>query len=181
MKVTIFGSAQPLPGEPAYEEALSLGRLLALAGHIVLTGGYMGTMEAVSRGAVESGGHAIGVTCQEIEAWRKTSANPWVREPWHTQSLGERIDRMIEGCDAAMALNGGPGTLTEISLMWNRMTIRATRQRPLILIGSGWQQTFSTFFSSFAPLIAAQDRSLLSFAPDVESAVQMLSQSEIIH
>jgi len=176
MKVTVFGSAQPRPGDPAYEEALCLGRLLAEEGHTVLTGGYMGTMEAVSRGAVEAGGHAIGVTCREIESWRKTGANPWVREEWHTQTLTERIDRMIEGCDAAFALNGGPGTLTEVSLMWNRMTIHATRQRVLVLIGPRWQQAFSGMFSALDSFIALQDRSLLSFAADVESAVRMLPQ-----
>jgi uncharacterized protein (TIGR00730 family) len=177
MKVTVFGSAQPRPGDPAYEEALCLGRLLASEGHTVLTGGYMGTMEAVSRGAVDAGGHAIGVTCQEIETWRQTKANPWVREEWYTQTLSERIDRMIEGCDAAMALNGGPGTLTEVSLMWNRMTIHATRVRPLILIGPAWQHTFETMFSSLDSFIANGDRSLLSFANDVECAVRMLQEA----
>lgn len=174
MNVTVFGSAQPRPGDPAYEEALRLGRLLALEGHTVLTGGYVGTMEAVSRGAAEAGGHTIGVTCQEIEAWRKTGANAWVLERWHTQTLAERIGRMIEGCDAAFALSGGPGTLTEISMMWNRMTVRATRQRPLVLIGPGWQQTFYGMFNAMNGFVALDDRSLLSFAPDVESAVKLL-------
>lgn len=39
--------------------------MLAERGHIVLNGGYIGTMEAVSRGAAEAGGHVIGVTCEE--------------------------------------------------------------------------------------------------------------------
>lgn len=176
MNVTVFGSAQPRPGDPAYEEALRLGRLLSLEGHAVLTGGYMGTMEAVSRGAVEAGGHSIGVTCQEIENWRKTSANPWVKEEWHTRTLYERIDRIIEGCDAALALNGGPGTLTEVALMWNRMTIQATRLRPLILIGPAWQKSFEAMFSSLGSFIAPHDRTYLSFAADVESAIRMLKQ-----
>jgi len=51
----------------AYQEALELGRLLGTAGFTVLTGGYVGTMEAVSRGAAESNAHVIGVTCDEIE------------------------------------------------------------------------------------------------------------------
>ena len=50
----------------AYAEALALGELLAQRGHTVLTGGYMGTMEAVSDGAAAAGGHVIGVTCDEI-------------------------------------------------------------------------------------------------------------------
>ena len=57
MNVTVFGGAQPKEGTPEYEEARLLGGLLAQNGHAVLTGGYMGTMEAVSRGACEAGGH----------------------------------------------------------------------------------------------------------------------------
>ncbi len=67
MKVSVFGSSQPKEGSMAYAEAQELGKLLAQRGHIVLTGGYMGTMEAVSRGAAEAGGHVIGVTCEDIE------------------------------------------------------------------------------------------------------------------
>ncbi len=74
MNITVFGGAQPKEGTPAYEEARELGALLAQRGHAVLTGGYMGTMEAVSRGACEAGGHVIGVTCIDIEEWRKSAS-----------------------------------------------------------------------------------------------------------
>jgi uncharacterized protein (TIGR00725 family) len=63
MKISVFGGSQPEEGSLAYQEAYQLGKLLAEAGHIVLTGGYIGTMEAVSRGASEADGHVIGVTC----------------------------------------------------------------------------------------------------------------------
>ena len=76
-------------------------------------------MEAVSRGASEAGGHVIGVTCVDIENWRKVGANRWVKEEWRKQTLIERLQALVEGCDAALALPGGPGTLTEVSLMWN--------------------------------------------------------------
>lgn len=89
MNVTVFGGSQPMPGDPAYQEAMNLGSLLAQSGHTVLTGGYIGTMEAVSRGASEAGGHVIGVTCDEIEIWRPTRANPWVKEEWHYKTLRE--------------------------------------------------------------------------------------------
>ena len=51
MKVSVFGGSQPQEGSAAYAEAQDLGRLLAQRGYTVLTGGYMGTMEAVSMGA----------------------------------------------------------------------------------------------------------------------------------
>ena len=80
MRISVFGGSQPREGSTAYAEAQQLGRLLAERGHVVLTGGYIGVMEAVSRGAREAGGHVIGVTSEDIEAWRPIKANAWVME-----------------------------------------------------------------------------------------------------
>jgi len=174
MNVTVFGGAQPKEGTVAYEEAQDLGKLLAEGGHAVITGGYMGTMEAVSRGACEAGGHVIGVTCSDIEDWRKTSPNQWVKEERRKKSLMERLHGLIDGCDAAIALPGGAGTLTEISLMWNLMIVEALPPRPLILIGSGWQSTFNQFFKEFNTYMPIHQRELLYFARDVVTAVEKL-------
>src|SRR5512141_753457 len=104
MKISIFGGSQTQEGDAAYSEALLLGRLLAERGHIAMTGGYIGTMEAVSRGACEAGGHVIGVTCAEIERWRPIGANRWVKEEWKRESLVERMQLLVTQCDAALAL-----------------------------------------------------------------------------
>jgi uncharacterized protein (TIGR00730 family) len=174
MNITVFGGAQPKEGTSAYEEARELGGLLARRGHAVLTGGYMGTMEAVSRGASEAGGHVIGVTCIDIEEWRGASLNQWVKEEIRRQSLIERLKALIEGCDAAIALPGGAGTLTEISLTWNLMIVESLPRRPLILVGSGWQSTFDQFFKEFESYMPLRQRELLYFAKDVKTAVNKL-------
>ncbi|MBK6793392.1 MAG: LOG family protein [Anaerolineales bacterium] len=174
MNVTVFGGAQPKEGTPAYEEARELGSLLAQRKHAVLTGGYMGTMEAVSRGASEAGGHVIGVTCIDIEEWRKSKPNPWVKEERRKQTLMDRLTALVQGCDAAIALPGGAGTLTEVSLMWNLMIVESLPRRPLILIGSGWQSTFDQFFGEFENYMPIHQRELLYFAGDVKDAVKRL-------
>ncbi len=176
MNITVFGGAQPKEGSSGYEEARELGKLLAEHGHAVLTGGYMGTMEAVSRGACEAGGHVIGVTCEDIEAWRKTSANAWVKEERRKKSLIERLQALIEGCDAAIALPGGAGTLTEISLLWNLMIVESLPPRPLILVGRGWQSTFDQFFKEFESYMPIHQRELLYFAEDVKTAVKIINK-----
>ncbi len=176
MKVTVFGSARPQPGESAYEEALQLGKLLAIAGHTVITGGYMGTMEAVSRGAAEAGGHVIGVTCEEVENWRRRAANPWVLEEWRRPTLMERLDTLVSSADAALALPGGPGTFTEILLFWNRLLIQSIPPCPLILIGDAWKTVFNTFYREMGNAVSEQEKALLSFAENVHQAVAMLSK-----
>jgi len=174
MNITVFGGAQPKEDSAAYEEARELGKLLARRGHAVLTGGYMGTMEAVSRGAAEAGGHVIGVTCIDIEEWRGTKPNQWVKEERRKKSLIERLQGLIEGCDAAIALPGGAGTLAEISLMWNLMIVESLPRRPLTLVGSGWQSTFDQFFKELNTYTPIHQRELLYFAKDVKTAAEML-------
>src|SRR5512137_1812942 len=149
MNITVFGGSHPKPGSQAYAEAYELGKLLAQAGHTVLTGGYIGTMEAVSRGANEAGGHVIGVTCSDIEAWRGTRVNAWVQEERHFATLQERLNELVRACDAAIALPGGPGTLTEISLTWNLMIVASIPPKPLILVGPDWKYVMEGFFNSF--------------------------------
>jgi uncharacterized protein (TIGR00730 family) len=173
-KITVFGGSTPRPGDPAYQDALILGQTLAKNGHTVLTGGYIGTMEAISRGAAEAGGHVIGITCDEIETWRPVKPNPWIIEEIRYPRLRDRLYGLIDLCDAALALPGGIGTLAEISVLWSQLQTRSSSPRPFILIGSGWLETIKTFTQSLDEYVHAKDQHLLAFAPDTPSAVEKL-------
>ena len=179
MRVSVFGGSQPKAGDAAYTEAQALGSLLAERGHTVLTGGYIGVMEAASRGAREAGGHVIGVTCEDIEAWRPVKPNSWVMEEIRKKTLIERLHTLIHESDAALALPGGAGTLTEIALMWNLMIVESLHRRPLILVGRGWQSTFDQFFASFEMYMPVNQRELLTFAKDRQEAVEKLEGWEV--
>ena len=174
MNISVFGGSQPKEGDSAYIEAMELGSLLAQRGHTVLTGGYIGTMEAVSRGAYEAGGHVIGVTCEDIENWRKVAPNQWVKEERRKKTLNERLQVLIQDCDAALALPGGAGTLTEVALMWNLIIVESRHRSPLILIGRGWQSTFDQFFKDFDGYMSASQKGMLQFADDIKTAVLLL-------
>lgn len=174
MNITVFGGSHPKAGDIAYDEAYQLGKLLAEAGHTVLTGGYIGTMEAVSRGANEAGGHVVGVTSADIEAWRGIRANAWVQEERRFATLQERLNELVLACDAAIALPGGPGTLTEIALTWNLMIVSSIPSKPLILIGAGWKSLMESFYNSFDSYIPGNQRVLLQFVQDIQTAVSIL-------
>lgn len=134
--VTVFGSSRVSAREAAYRDALRLGRLLAEAGYTLCTGGYTGIMEAVSRGAVEAGGHAIGVT---VASWAaRQRANRWVTEEVGAPDLFQRIARMI-AADAYVALPGGLGTLGEVALTWNLFQTASIPRRPFVLVGPAWR------------------------------------------
>jgi uncharacterized protein (TIGR00730 family) len=174
MHVTVFGGSEPKPGDSTYDEALLLGSLLGSGGHTVLTGGYMGTMEAVSRGVVEAGGHTIGVTSDEIEAWRQNKPNGWIQEEKRFKTTRERLFALIEGCDVALALPGGVGTLAEVAMMWSLLQTKAISSRRLILIGPAWKQVIDAFLQQFDRYVRDDHRKIITFVPDVDTAVLQL-------
>jgi uncharacterized protein (TIGR00730 family) len=174
MNITVFGGSAPKPGSAEYQQAYSLGQLIGENGHTVLTGGYIGTMEAVSQGCAESGGHVIGVTCTEIENWRAVAPNEWIDEEIRFPTVYQRLLALIEKCDAAFALPGGVGTLAEIAMMWNQMQTEVILPRPLILVGSGWANTFQTFIQSQDGYVPPAHQHLLAFAPDALQAFALL-------
>ena len=176
MKITVFGGSSPKPGSTAYQQAYQLGALLAKAGHIVATGGYIGTMEAVSRGANEAGGHVVGITCSELENLRPTGANEWVMEEIHYDTLHQRLGALIDFCDGAFALPGGIGTLAEISVMWNQLLIGAQKPKPLILIDDGWRALMTEFYKAQVGYIPEHDKEWLHFAPTIDSGLEILSK-----
>lgn len=176
MKVTVFGGALPRPGEPVYQMAYALGGMLARTGHIVLNGGYIGTMEAVSRGAFEEGGRVVGVTCDQIEAWRNIAPNDFLTEEVRFETLKQRLAYLMDECEAAVALPGGLGTLAEVALLWNEIAIDARPAVPIILVGIGWEETLEAFFANHGEYVRPKDRALLQFVPGVADVVPILER-----
>ena len=173
MNVVLFGGSNTEARD--YAQAERLGRLLGEAGHTVLTGGYIGSMEAVSKGAALAGAHVIGVTCDQIENWRPVRPNQWVKEERRYKTMMERLYALIDGCDAAIALPGGPGTLTEVALTWNLLLTDSIAPRPLILLGSGWKTVIEAFLQTFPNYVPANQRTWLTFAERPEDALEILS------
>jgi len=172
--VTVFGGSSPKPGDQIYEDALKLGNLLGSQGWTVINGGYIGTMEAVSRGAAETGGNVIGITCDEIESWRSVTPNPWIHKEMRFLTLRQRLMALIDHGDAIVALPGGVGTLTEILMTWNQLLIGAIPPRPLITIGSQWHQVIEIFFQSQNDLVPMEHRKWILFASDIQAAFSLL-------
>ncbi len=160
--VAVFGSSVPCEGEPAYTAARELGALLAQDGYIVATGGYRGVMEAASRGASEAGGHVVGVTCERIEALVPgLCANRWVAEEIRFSDLRARLNHLVIGTQAAVAMPGGIGTLSEIALSWSLLQIAEIPPQSLILVGEPWQQMVSVFLQQAGDYVHERDKGLL--------------------
>jgi uncharacterized protein (TIGR00730 family) len=143
--ISVFGSSTPEPGSADYEAARDLGRRLAQAGFTVQSGGYVGIMEGVSRGANEAGGHVIGVACDQIEEFRPLKANQWVKEEIRHISLRERVLYLVDACDGIIVMPGGIGTLSELALAWSFAQVGEMTSKPIIPVGGLWQRTLAAF------------------------------------
>lgn len=135
--IAVFGSSTARPEDPLYLRAADLGRALAQRGAAVVSGGYGGVMEAVSRGAHEAGGHVVGVTVEMFEF--RGGPNRWVRERVHTPDLFERLRVLTRLADGYVVPGGSVGTLNELFLAW---TFASTSSRPLppvVLLGDHWR------------------------------------------
>jgi uncharacterized protein (TIGR00730 family) len=133
--IAVFGSSRREETSPYWNEAYALGRHLATAGYAVLSGGYGGSMGAVSRGAAECRGTVIGVTCSLFDP---APCNEWLTEEIKAPTLIARVTTMIERADGYVALRGGIGTLSEVTLIWSLLQTRAV-DAPLVLLGADWR------------------------------------------
>ncbi len=171
--VAVFGSSRSQPGDGRYEEAERCGRLLGDAGCAVVTGGYGGSMEAVSRGAAAARAHVVGVTAPDIFASR-SGANEFVVEEVAAPTLAKRIDLMMEMASATIALHGSIGTLTELMVAWNIAHVSrfsSRRPEPVVAVGERWR--------SLVPHVAeslSADGSLVTWVETVDEAVHVVAQ-----
>ena len=140
--IAVFGSSQPKPGSAAYEQARTLGHLLAQAGWTVINGGYNGTMAGSSQGASEADGQAVGITCAIFDDLR-TGRNPYLSQAIHTPDLIARLRQLTERADGFVVLGGGVGTLLELFLVWNLRTIGVI-DAPIVLLGAHWRAVLAS-------------------------------------
>lgn len=139
--IAVFGSSMTEPGSAEWEDAWGAGKRIAAHGSAVITGGYGGTMEAVSGGAAEAGGHVIGVTAPVLFPDRSTP-NPYVTELIEATSLANRIDIMMQRSGATLALPGSIGTAAELLISWNTNHILrqgGAEPRLSVAVGPGWK------------------------------------------
>ncbi len=107
--------------------AYGVGRLLALAGPVVICGGGTGVMAAVAAGARAENGLVIGVRPDDTTEGASPDLSAVI-----VTNMGEARNAIIVwSADAVIAIGGSWGTLSEIALAKRRGAI------PVITLG-GW-------------------------------------------
>lgn len=137
--ITVFGSSKPSDGDEQFRIGYELGKKLAESGFNVCTGGFNGIMEAVSKGAAENGGQAIGVT---VDTWGR-KPNRYLTGEIKCNSLFERVQKLIELGDGFVVLQGGTGTLLELAAVWELVNKSVINRKPVACHSVMWRDIVS--------------------------------------
>ena len=166
--VTIFGGSRCREDSPEYSLAKEVGARLAEAGFTICTGGYLGVMEAASRGAREKGGRVLGIVMNQFKA----EPNRFLTDKVASQHFYERLQHLITRSVGFVALKGGMGTVTEVSLVWNKLMMGVIEPHPLVLLGDCWKPVVECWQKNL--LVSNEDVSLLDFAATAGEACEII-------
>jgi uncharacterized protein (TIGR00730 family) len=177
-KVTVFGSARTLPGDPVYEMATLFGKKLAEIGYMVITGGGGGIMQAVNEGAGPE--HSFGVNIRlpfEEKPNPVSEGNP--RFITYKYFFNRKV-AFLKEADAVALFPGGFGTLDEAM---ETLTLVQTGKRnpmPLVLVDdpecSYWSRVIELFEEELLArnYISAADFALFEQVCAVDAAVEKI-------
>jgi uncharacterized protein (TIGR00730 family) len=133
--VSVFGSARTKPSHPSYKLAREVGRLLALQGYAVITGGGPGIMEAANRGCQEGGGLSVGCN---IELPMEQGLNPYCDLGVEFRYFFVRKVMFVKYADAFVIFPGGYGTLDELFEALTLIQTKKILNFPVILMGAAY-------------------------------------------
>lgn len=122
LRVAVVGAGTATAAEE--ESAYVVGRMLAEAGAVVITGGLGGVMAAAARGCRDGEGTSVAL----LPGREPGECNPWTDLPLAT-GMGEgRNVLVVRAAEAVIAVGGEWGTLSEIALA-------RKLGRPLVILG----------------------------------------------
>lgn len=112
MNICVYGASSNRLDGRFFEEARALGRTIAREGHsLVYGGGAGGLMGACAAGALEAGGHIVGIAPRFFD--EPGVLLKGVGEFIFTETMSERKTLMENMAQAFIALPGGIGTFEE--------------------------------------------------------------------
>ena len=132
--ICVFGASSRNIDQAYVDSAYELGQLMAQRGWACLNGaGSEGLMRAVSDGALDAGGVAIGVIPQFMvdNGWHYDRLTSIIATP----TMHERKQTLAQMSQAVIALPGGCGTMEELleAITWRQLKLAA---KPIVLLNT---------------------------------------------
>src|SRR5512140_3564282 len=179
-KVTIFGSARTEPTRQEYQQGVEVGRKMAAAGFMVITGAGPGIMQAGHEGAGPEMSFGVNIRLP----WEQ-SANPVIREDKKLVTFKYFFTRkliFIRHSDAIALFPGGFGTMDEGYEALTLMQTGKSQLMPLVLIdrpgGTYWKTWDKQVREHLLrdQLISPDDLNLYRITDNAEQAVKIITR-----
>ena len=98
----------------------------------------------------------------------KSEPNRFLTDKVATDHFYDRLQNLITRSVGFVAMRGGMGTVTEISLVWNKLQTGVLERRPLVLVGECWRNVVDSWQENLA--VSASDVSFLDLANNADEA-----------
>ena len=179
-KVTIFGSARMQSTKQEYQQAVELGKKIAEAGFMVITGAGGGIMQAGHEGAGPEKSFGANIRLP----WEQ-SANPIIREDKKLVTFKYFFTRkliFIRHSDAIALFPGGFGTMDEGYEALTLMQTGKSQLMPLVLIdrpGGTYWKTWDKHIREHLlrdQLISPDDLNLYRITDNADEAVKIITR-----
>jgi len=108
-RISVFGGRDITP--ELYDNTVEIGRNLAEENYLVFCGGGEGVMEAIAKGVHQKNGTIIGI----LKGRELNEGNEYLTIPIATGVDLARNALLAYNCDAAVAISGKYGTMSEIA------------------------------------------------------------------
>lgn len=195
--VAVYCWSRTEPGSDRWAQAETIGRLAAESGFSVATGGYSGSMEAVSKGAREvvdkakagsndndvaaasaASCEVIGVVVSEVFPDRVTHGNPFLTDTRDSTGMLERIDQLTRLARYYVILPGTMGTLQELTCIWTLSVLHPKdRPRPVIIaFRDPWERCVAGIMQSLS--LPAEQADLITFVDTPEEAMDIINKDD---
>jgi len=102
----------------------------------------------------------------------KSEPNRYLTDKVATNHFYERLQNLITRSVGFVAFRGGMGTVTEISLVWNKLQTRVLDRRPLVLVGDCWRDVVDAWKEHL--VVSDDDLAFLDFAHNAEDAAKII-------
>jgi predicted Rossmann-fold nucleotide-binding protein len=102
----------------------------------------------------------------------KHEPNRFLTDKVATDHFYDRLQNLITRSVGFVAFKGGMGTVTEISLVWNKLTTGVLGKRPLVLVGDCWPPIVEAWQQHL--LVSDTDVKFLDFAQSATDAAEIV-------
>lgn len=169
--ITVFGSARFKEDHLYYQQAREMGKKIAEAGFVTMTGGGPGIMEAANRGAYENGGKSVGCN---IRLPFEQHENPYTHKSVTFEHFFVRKVLLVKYSYAFVIMPGGFGTMDELFETLTLVQTKTIAKFPIVLFGKEYYESLMNSIEEWAEkgTISKEDMDLVLVTDSVEEAME---------